>query len=143
MEKNIQITFAIIKPDAIDHAVEIIDILYKNGFTMEQYEVKKLDSEILRVHYSHVADRPFYPSLEEFMTSGNVVLMVLQGDNAVSRLRELMGPTDSTLAAANTIRGMYGTDKTKNAIHGSDSIENAEIEIKRFFSSKVKVKTVN
>ena len=125
-------TLAIIKPDGIEHTEEIIDILYKNGLTIVDYDLRLLDEEIVADHYSHLIDKPFFPEIVSYMTSAPVALMILEGENAVSTLRKVMGPTDSTQAAPDTIRGKFGTDKSTNAIHGSDSVENAQIEIKRF-----------
>lgn len=135
-------TFAIIKPDGIKNTVSIIDMLYKNGLKIKEYKVEKLSEDILKEHYAHVVDRPFYPTLESFMLSSEVVLMILEGNNAVEKLRTLMGPTDSTKAPKDTIRGKFGTDVTINTIHGSDSKENAIIEINRFFKKDVKKKVL-
>lgn len=135
---NTENTLAIIKPDGVEHAVEIIDMIYKSGLKIEKYHIRKLDEEILKEHYSHLLDKPFYPTIENYMLSGNVIIMILKGENAVSKLRNLMGPTDSTKANNSTIRGKFGTDITYNAIHGSDSIENAQVEINRFFKQKEK-----
>ena len=129
-------TLAIIKPDGIEHTEEIIDILYKNGLTIVDYDLRLLDEEIVADHYSHLIDKPFFPEIVSYMTSAPVALMILEGENAVSTLRKVMGPTDSTQAAPDTIRGKFGTDKSTNAIHGSDSVENAQIEIKRFFGGR-------
>ena len=129
-------TLAIIKPDGIEHTEEIIDILYKNGLTIVDYDLRLLDEEIVADHYSHLVDKPFFPEIIEYMTSAPVALMILEGENAVATLRKIMGPTDSTQAAPDTIRGKFGTDKSTNAIHGSDSVENAQIEIKRFFGGR-------
>ncbi|MBE6139463.1 MAG: nucleoside-diphosphate kinase [Firmicutes bacterium] len=131
-------TLAIIKPDGIKNAIKIIEMIYNEGLKIEKYEVRMLDEEILKEHYAHIVDKPFYPKLENYMLSSEVVLMILEGVNAVDKLRNLMGPTDSTKAQKGTIRGEFGTDITYNAIHGSDSKENAEIEINRFFRQKQK-----
>ena len=141
MEDNknvVEQTLAIIKPDGIKNAIKIIKMIYNQGLKIEKYEVRKLDEEILKEHYAHIIDKPFYPKLENYMLSSEVVLMILEGVNAVDKLRNLMGPTDSTKALKGTIRGEFGTDITYNAIHGSDSKENAEIEINRFFKQKQK-----
>lgn len=136
--QEIQQTLAIIKPDGIKNAAKIIEMIYKEGLKIEKYEVRMLDEEILSEHYSHLIDKPFYPKLENYMLSSEVVLMILEGANAVEKLRELMGPTDSTKAPKGTIRGEFGTDITYNAIHGSDSAKSAQIEINRFFKQKQK-----
>ena len=138
MKNELERTLAIIKPDGIKNITQIIRMIYKSGLKISKHKIRKLDEEILAEHYSHLIDKPFYPILEEYMMSGDVVLMILEGENAVEKLRDLMGPTDCTKAPKGTIRGEFGTDITRNAIHGSDSKENAEIEIKRFFKQKQK-----
>ena len=92
-----------------------------------------LGEDILREHYAHVADKPFFPEMLAYMTSGPVLAMIVEGDNAVKGMRILMGATKYEEAAAGTIRGDYATSTTNNIIHGSDSVENAQIEIQRFF----------
>ena len=136
--KEVENTLAIIKPDGVKNATKIIEMIYKSGLKIKNYEVKMLDKEILSEHYAHLLDKPFYPELESYMLSGEVILMILEGMNAVENFRTLMGPTDSKKAFKGTIRGEFGTDITQNAIHGSDSKENAEIEIERFFRQKQK-----
>ena len=138
MNKEIEKTLAIIKPDGIKNISKIIEMIYNSGLVISKYEVRQLDEEILSEHYAHLTDKPFYPMLQKYMMSSEVVLMILEGENAVENLRNLMGPTDSTKAPKGTIRGEFGTDITYNAIHGSDSKENAEIEINRFFKQKQK-----
>jgi nucleoside-diphosphate kinase len=86
------------------------------------------------VHYAHVSDRPFYPELKSFMQSSPVVIIAFSGENAVTRVRDLIGPTDSRKAAKGTIRGDFGKDTMFNLVHGSDSPENALTELKRFFN---------
>ena len=135
-----QETLAIIKPDGMKYIDKIINMIYKEGLKIKKYDVRLLDEEILREHYSHIVDKPYYPKLENYMKSSEVVVMVLEGQNAIEKLRELMGPTDSTKADKGTIRGEFGTDITYNAIHGSDCKENAEIEMERFFKFKIKFK---
>lgn len=136
--EEFQKTLAIIKPDGIKNITKIIEMMYKEGLHINKYEIRSLDEEILSEHYSHLLDKPFYPKLKEYMMSGEVVIMELSGENAVDKLRTLMGPTDSAKAPKGTIRGEFGTDVTYNAIHGSDSIENAKIELNRFFKQKQK-----
>ena len=136
-------TLAIIKPDGIKNIMEIINILYQNNLKIEDYKITKLDEEILKEHYSHIADKPFYPYLRDFMMSSEVVVMILSGENAIEKLRTIMGPTDSTKAPKDTIRGMFGTDITINTIHGSDSTDNAKIEINRFFKKEKSLRKIN
>lgn len=142
MKNELEKTLAIVKPDGIKNIVRIIEMIYKTGLKISKYEIRQLDEEVLSEHYSHLLDKPFYPMLQEYMMSSEVVLMILEGENAVEKLRNLMGPTDSTKAPIETIRGKFGTNITYNAIHGSDSKENAEIEINRFFNPKRKQKRI-
>lgn len=135
-----QETLAIIKPDGMKNIEKIIEMIYQSGLIIKRYEIRNLDDTILKEHYSHLINKPFYPKLENYMMSGPVSIMVLEGYNAVDVFRNLMGPTDSTKAKIGTIRGNFGTDITYNAVHGSDSKESAQIEIERFFDSKIKVK---
>lgn len=131
-------TLTIIKPDGMKHIDEIINMFYENNLKISSYKIEQLTDEILEDHYSHLLDKPFYSKLKNYMMSAPVAIMVLEGENAVEKLRNLMGPTDATKAEVNTIRGKFGTDITYNAIHGSDSDENAKIEIERFFKTKQK-----
>jgi len=133
-------TLAIIKPDGMENIEKIIAMIYKSGLKIVEYDIRTLDEKVLREHYSHLITKPFFHDLIDYMSSSPVAVMILEGENAVSKFRNLMGPTDSTLAEPGTIRGDFGTDKSLNAVHGSDSIENANIEINRFFKDKDKVK---
>jgi nucleoside-diphosphate kinase len=82
-----------------------------------------------------VADKPFYPEIEAFMSSRPVIIVALKGEDVVAKVRDLLGPTDSRKAAKGTIRGDYGTEMMKNVVHASDSVENGQIEIARFFKA--------
>ncbi len=128
-------TLIILKPDCMEKklAGEVIGRFEKAGFTIVDAKMDQLGSQVLREHYAHVADKPFYPEIEAFMSSRPVLVLILEGDDAVNRVRELLGPTDSALAPKGTIRGDLGTDKMVNVVHASDSPENAEEEIRRFF----------
>lgn len=135
MESNKEYTYIMLKPDGVEKNIleEVIKRFINEG--LEVAELKKMDltEEVLREHYAHVVDRPFYPPMEKYMLSGPVVAMIVLGLNAVAKTRELIGATKN--AEPGTIRGDYA-DKImehKNVIHGSDSIENAKIEIARFF----------
>ena len=143
MGNEIENTLAIIKPDGVKNIMEIIEMFYKNDLKIEEYKITKLNEELLSEHYSHLVDKPFYPILKEYMLSGEVILMILSGKNAVDKLRTLMGPTDSKKASKDTIRGKFGTDVTMNVIHGSDSKENAIIEINRFFKKEKSLRKIN
>ena len=125
----------LLKPDCLDghHAGEVIDRFEKAGFEIRGTKLIVLTDELLKEHYAHIADRPFFPEIVEFMSARPVLALVLEGDNAVAAIRELLGPTDSTQAPAGTIRGDMGTTSMKNICHASDSVENAAIEVERFF----------
>lgn len=139
---NLEQTLTIIKPDGIKNIEKIIAMFYENDLKIIKYKIVKLDKEILKKHYAHILDKPYYKEIEEHMTSNHVVIMILEGFNAIKKLRDLMGVTDSRKANKNTIRGLFGTDTTKNAIHGSDSIESANIEIERFFVNNINKKVL-
>jgi len=128
-------TLIIIKPDCLEsrHAGDVIARFEAAGFSLVAAKMERLDKAILREHYGHIADRPFFPEIEEFMGSRPVLFFILEGENIVARVRELLGPTDSSKADKGTIRGDYGTDVMRNIAHASDSPENAVIEINRFF----------
>jgi nucleoside-diphosphate kinase len=103
------------------------------GFDVVGCKMVRLAPALLREHYAHVADKPFYPEIETFMRLRPVIVMALRGDNIVQRVRDLLGPTDSRKAAKGTIRGDFGTEMMQNVVHASDSDENAAIELARFF----------
>jgi nucleoside-diphosphate kinase len=129
-------TLAIIKPDAYaaGKAGLILAHLEKEGFTILQATVKHLTAAEAGAFYAVHSARPFYGELVEFMTSGYVMPVVLQRDNAVAHLRTVIGATDPAEAAPGTIRKLYAESKGKNAIHASDSDENASNETRFFFA---------
>lgn len=128
-------TYIMLKPDAVRRGLmgEIIGRIEKKGFKIVKMKMFMMDEPILREHYAHIVDRPFFPEVVEYMTSGPVVGMVVEGENVVKGMRNFMGPTKYLDAPAGTIRGDFSCNDRENLIHGSDSNENAEIEIKRFF----------
>lgn len=130
-----QKTFVIYKPDCMEqkHVGEVLSRFENAGFTVVGCKMMQLTPELLREHYSHVADKPFYPEIEEFMSSRPVIVMALRGEGIVAKVRDLLGPTDSRKADKGTIRGDFGTEMMKNVVHASDSDENAAIELNRFF----------
>lgn len=132
-----QKTLIICKPDCMaqKHVGEVVSRLEKAGFEIIACKMTRLSSAQLREHYAHVADKPFYPDIEKFMSSRPVVVIGLSGENIVARVRDLLGPTDSRKAPKGTIRGDFGTDMMTNVVHASDSEENGKIEIARFFRS--------
>jgi len=130
-----QKTFVIFKPDCMAqrHVGEVLARFEAAGFDVVGCKLARLSPELLREHYAHVADKPFYPEIEAFMSQRPVIMMALQGEDIVARVRELLGPTDSKKAAKGTIRGDFGTDMMTNVVHASDSDENAKAELARFF----------
>ncbi len=127
----------LLKPDCLNghHAGEVIGRFEKAGFEIRATKLIALSDELLKEHYAHIADRPFFPDIVEFMSSRPVLALVLEGKNAVTAIRDLLGPTDSTQAPAGTIRGDMGTTSMENICHASDSVENAAIEVGRFFDA--------
>ena len=140
-----QRTLIIFKPDCMEqrHVGNVIDRFEQAGFAIVGCKLMRLAPAILREHYAHVADRPFYPMLEAFMSSRPVIVMALEGEDVIQRVRELLGPTDSRKAAKGTIRGDFGTDVTVNVAHASDSEANAQIELARFFQPGELLETQN
>jgi nucleoside-diphosphate kinase len=125
----------IIKPDAIQRSLvgEIISRFEKKGLKIIGMKMTYLSDVVLKEHYAHVADKPFYPRIEKFMTSAPAIVMAISGAGAVAAIRTIVGPTKSFEAAAGTIRGDFAMSMQSNVVHASDSVENGEIEIKRFF----------
>ena len=140
-------TLIIIKPDAVEAKCvgKIIDILETQKFDIIQTEMMSLSDDMLNDHYADLTDKPFFGGVNkfvrkgisevfvEFMQSLPVIVMTLQGENVVTRVRDLVGVTDPLEANEGTIRKQFGTDVMRNAVHASDSVENAEAEIERFF----------
>ncbi|HIH20222.1 TPA: nucleoside-diphosphate kinase [Candidatus Micrarchaeota archaeon] len=132
---SLEKTFVILKPDAMRKHVlgKVIERLENAGLKPVAMKMALLHDAILEEHYSHLKDKPFFPGLAKFMKDTPVVMGVWEGENAVAKVRELCGPTDSKKAAKGTIRGDFGKDVQENIIHASDSIETTNAEIKRFF----------
>jgi len=129
-------TFSIIKPDAVRRNLigKINARFEENGLEIVAMKLVQLSEEQAKEFYSVHKERPFYGELVAFMTSGPVVLQVLQGENAVVKNREIMGATNPADAAAGTIRKDFAESIEANSVHGSDSLENAKIEISYFFA---------
>lgn len=129
-------TLAIIKPDAVKRGLsgEILRQIEANGFTVRGLRMLRLTRRQAERFYEVHKARPFYESLCEYMSSGSVVVVLLEGERAIERWRELMGATDPAKAAAGTLRKQFGTDIERNAVHGSDGPETAAREIGFFFS---------
>jgi nucleoside-diphosphate kinase len=129
-------TFTMIKPDAMKngHAGAILDRITKEGFRLVALKMTKLSPEKAGEFYAVHKARPFYGELVEFMSSGVIIAAILEKDNAVASFRELIGATNPAQAAEGTIRKLYAASVGENAVHGSDSDENAAIEGSFFFS---------
>ena len=130
-----QKTFIIFKPDCMEKRVvgNVLARFEAAGFQVIGCKMGRLSSAVLREHYAHVANKPFYPEIESFMQERPVIMMALQGAEIVQKVRDLLGPTDSRKAGKGTIRGDFGTDMMRNIVHASDSDENARAELARFF----------
>jgi len=135
-----QQTLILLKPDAVSQKVcgKVITRFEEAGFSIRACKMIQLTPELLREHYAHIADKPFFPEVEDFMGSTPVIAMVLEGDDIINQMRDMLGVTDCNQAAEGTIRAMYGNkeegkSKMYNIAHASDSPEAAEAEVKRFF----------
>jgi nucleoside-diphosphate kinase len=129
-------TFGIVKPDAVAAGAigGVVDMVEKAGLKVIGLRLVRLGSAQAESFYAVHKARPFYKDLVAFMTSGPVVVMAIEGENAIARYREVMGPTDSKKAPVGTIRQKYGTDIERNAVHGSDGPETAKVEVGFFFT---------
>ena len=129
-------TFTMIKPDAMKsgHAGAILDRIIKEGFKVVSLKMTKLSAEKAGEFYAIHKERPFYGELVQFMSSGPIIAAILEKENAVVSFRDLIGATNPAQAAEGTIRKMFATSVGENAVHGSDSDENAKIEGDFFFS---------
>ncbi|GAA5483278.1 nucleoside-diphosphate kinase [Haloferula sargassicola] len=136
----IETTLILFKPDAVAKNLvgTVLSRFEKEGFKIRGLKMMKLSDEILAEHYSHIADKPFFPDVRGFMQETPVIALALEGDDVISKVRDLLGPTDSKTADAGTIRGDFGDkesdSKMRNVCHASDGPEAAQAEIKRFFA---------
>ncbi len=128
-------TLIIFKPDCVQkkRVGTVLERFERAGFDIIAAKMARLQPALLRQHYAHIADKPFYPGLEAFMGSGPVIVMALKGENAIARVREMLGATDSRKAEKGSIRADFGVDNQVNILHASDSVENGLLEISRFF----------
>ena len=129
-------TLSIIKPDGVARGLvgDVIKCLEKNNLKIVAMKMLHMTKTQAEGFYAVHKERPFFQSLTEFMSSGPVVVMVLEGENAIARYRDLMGATDCRLAAEGTIRRAFATDIEKNVVHGSDAPETASFEVGYFFN---------
>lgn len=135
MLRNEERTFIAIKPDGVKRGLigRIIRKIEDKGFKIVALKMLQVSDELAAKHYEEHADKPFYGALIKFITSGPIVAMVLQGENAVTSVRKFMGQTDPNEAEVGSIRGDFAQVKRYNTIHGSDSLESAEREINLYF----------
>lgn len=131
-------TFTMIKPEAVANGTtgKITDMIIEGGFKIKAMKLKQLSKEEAGEFYAVHKERPFYGELVDYMSSGPIVAMILEKNNAVADFRALIGATDPAEAAEGTIRKKYATSKAENAVHGSDSDENAEIESNFHFDAE-------
>ena len=134
---ELQKTFSIIKPDAVagGKAGKILSLLESNGFRIVALRMTKLSQSQAEGFYAVHRERPFFASLVKFMTEGPVIVMALEREDAVRKLREVMGATNPANAAEGTVRKLYAESIERNAIHGSDAPETAAEELKYFFTT--------
>jgi len=137
MNNSLERTLSIIKPDAVERNLEskISDIFLKNNIKIIDSKKIKISKEEAEQFYQVHQTKPFYNDLCSYLSSGTIKVMILEGENVIKRNRELMGATDPLKAEEGTIRKLYGISIDKNSVHGSDSSENAKIEIDFFFKS--------
>lgn len=128
-------TLILLKPDCVAKGLngEVLKRFEAEGFRVRGCKMMQLTDELLKEHYSHIADKPFFPDVATFMKSAPVIAVALSGENIIAHVRDLLGPTDSQTAPKGTIRGDFGDDKMTNVVHASDSPEAAAVELKRFF----------
>ena len=133
-------TYTMIKPDAVanGHIGGIIDMILKDGFEIKAMKYTRMSEALAKEFYAVHSERPFYMELVNFMTSGPIVAIILEKDNAIEAFRNLIGATNPSNAAEGTIRKKYAESIERNAVHGSDSDENAIIEGNFFFSGREK-----
>ena len=129
----------LLKPDAIQKNLPgtVLARFLEQGFKIRGIKMMRLGDEVLAEHYSHIADKPFFPSVRNFMQETPVIAVALEGEDVISKIRDLLGPTDSMVAPEGTLRGDFGFKdadaKMRNVCHASDSVEAAQAELKRFF----------
>ncbi|GEK89101.1 nucleoside diphosphate kinase [Alkalibacterium putridalgicola] len=128
-------TLVIIKPDGVERNLtgHLLKEFERNDLRISRLKMMQADMELARKHYAELADKPFFNKLLDYITRGPLVVCVIDGEEAVHRVRELVGDTDPKVARPNTIRTLYGKDKTENTIHASDSVESAEREMMLWF----------
>ena len=134
-----QRTLILVKPDGVQRGIvgEVISRIERKGLKVVALELRAIDRDTAHAHYAEHAERPFFGELVDFITSGPLVAIVAEGERAIEAFRALAGATDPVKAAPGTIRGDYALQVSQNIVHGSDSPESAEREIKIFFPELV------
>jgi nucleoside-diphosphate kinase len=132
---EVETTLILFKPDAITNRIcgKVLARFEEAGLRIAGMKMFRCSEALLKEHYAHIADKPFFPNVQQFMQRTPVIAVALEGPRAVTQIRELLGPTDSTKAAQGTIRGDFGVDVMVNVCHASDSPESAAAELNRFF----------
>ncbi len=131
-------SLVLIKPDGVERALvgEVVTRIEDKGYRIRAIEMRTLERSLAEEHYAEHADKPFFDELVDFITSGPLVAMCVEGDDAIRGMRQIMGATDPLEADAGSLRGMYGTDIGQNIVHGSDSAESAKRELDLFFPGR-------
>ncbi len=132
-----QQTLILLKPDCVQKGYigEVITRLEKKGLKVSAMKMMEMTDEIIKEHYGHLADKPFFPEIVAYMTISPIIAMVVEGDDSIETLRNMCGATDPLQAAPGTIRGDLALTIRYNVIHASDSEENAKLEVSRFFDA--------
>ncbi|GAA0474898.1 nucleoside diphosphate kinase [Paractinoplanes deccanensis] len=138
MSSNTERSLVLIKPDAVRRGLlgEVLSRFERKGLVVEALELRTMDAALADQHYADHVDKPFYPPLKEFMTSGPLVALILSGDEAIEVVRAMIGSTDGRKAAAGTIRGDFALSNRENLVHASDSPESAKREIDLWFPQR-------
>ena len=128
-------TVVLLKPDCVQKGLmgEVLKRFEAQGFRVVGCKMMQLDDAILKDHYAHLVELPFFPEILGFMQSSPIMALALEGEGIIQRVRDFIGPTDSTKAEKGTVRGDLGEDKMRNVVHASDSSESAQAELSRFF----------
>ena len=128
-------TVVLLKPDCVQKGLmgEVLKRFEAQGFRVVGCKMMQLDDAILKDHYAHLVELPFFPEILGFMQSSPIMALALEGEGIIQKVRDFIGPTDSTKAEKGTVRGDLGEDKMRNVIHASDSSESAQAELSRFF----------
>lgn len=131
-------TFVIFKPDSLEKKLlpELLKRLQDAGLEIVALKMEKLKESVLKEHYAHIFGKPYYQPLVDFMTRRSVIMAILEGDNAVAKVRSILGATNPENAEKGTIRADYADNTRENIMHASDSLETAKTEIARFFKSE-------